>query len=80
VLFNVQRRGSKALFCDDEHIAKTGAALLCGMAHIPAVNTLATTIRAIISTPPEGPLVFLIGVALPIIGLLVIFWQLARSV
>jgi hypothetical protein len=50
------------------------------MAHIPAVNTLATTIRAIISTPPEGPLVFLIGVALPIIGLLVIFWQLARSV
>ena len=27
MLFNVQRRGSKALFCDDDHIAKTGAVL-----------------------------------------------------
>ena len=73
------RRGSKALFCDDEHIAKTGAALLCDMAHIPAANTLATTIKAIISMPPWGPLVFLIGVAFPMIVLLVIFWQLLVS-
>ncbi|MGB9052749.1 MAG: hypothetical protein WCC54_10570, partial [Pseudolabrys sp.] len=47
-----------------------------GMARIPAANTLATTIKAIIGTPPWGPLVFLIGVAFPIIVLLVIFWQL----
>jgi hypothetical protein len=39
------------------------------MAHIPAANTLATTIKAIIGTPPGGPLVFLIGVAFPIIVL-----------
>jgi hypothetical protein len=46
------------------------------MAHIPAANTLATTIKANIGTAPGGPLVFLIGVAFPIIVLLVIFWQL----
>jgi hypothetical protein len=49
------------------------------MAHIPAANTLATTIKAIISTPPWGPFVFLIGVAFPMIVLLVIFWQLLVS-
>ena len=70
--------GQKRFFCDAEHIAKTGAALLSDMAHIPAVNTPATTIKAIISTPPGGPLVFLIGVAFPIIVLLVIL--LARCV
>jgi hypothetical protein len=37
------------------------------MAHIPAANTLATTIKAIIGTPPWGPLVFLIGVVFPMI-------------
>jgi hypothetical protein len=46
------------------------------MAYTPAANTLATTIKAIVSTPPWGPFVFLIGVAFPMIVLLVIFWQL----
>ena len=55
---------------------KLGLPYCSGMANIPAANTLATTIKAIISTPPWGPLVFLIGVAFPIIVLLVIFWQL----
>ena len=46
---------------------------VCNMAYTPAANTLATTIKAIISTPPWGPFVFLIGVAFPMIVLLVIF-------
>jgi hypothetical protein len=74
-----QVRVKRAAFCDDEHIAKTGTALLCDMAYTPAANTLATTIKAIISTPPWGPFVFLIGVAFPMIVLLVIFWQLLVS-
>ena len=70
------RQGSKAVFVMTDTSPKLGLPYCSGMANIPAANTLATTIKAIISTPPWGPLVFLIGVAFPIIALLVIFWQL----
>jgi hypothetical protein len=57
------RAGQKRFFVMTDTSPKLGLPYCSAMAHIPAANTQAT-------------LVFLIGVAFPIIVLLVIFWQL----